>query len=377
MSIKRSVVFGALCGVLVGGAAAGEGLMTPAAPTDEVDAVAAPDAVLEPGLLVVALKMSGEVLVLDAASGAVLRTVGLGPSGEAGAWGPHEVAVSSDGRTAVVGLYGDAASEGSELVFLRLPDGEVSGRLTLDGYTRPHGLVFVGAGADERLLVTVEAQQSLLVVDPLSREVERAVETRQWGSHMVAAVDGDRAFVSNVGSGSVSVLDLASGELEKVVLAGPGAEGIGVRPGPEGGDVWVANNQSHNINVIDGDTFEVKKSLVCPTIPVRVVFTPDGARALVTSVGTGELVVFDAATYEESGRVDLLSADHYAGTHPHYGTSPIPVGVVVSESGRFAYVSSIAGGYVSVVDLESLEVVRVFDVGTGAGRTGSCLWVRE
>ncbi|MEM1186677.1 MAG: YncE family protein [Planctomycetota bacterium] len=324
---------------------------------------------LEEGILLVALKQAGRLMVVDAVSGDVRRSVDLrGPGAEVGrSVGPHEVAVSRDGRTAVVSLYG-AKDPGHELVFVSLPEGRISGRLGLDGYSRPHGLVFLGEGEAERLLVTAEVQQSLLVIDPMSHAVESAIETKQWGSHMVAALDADRAYVSNVASASVSVLNIASGELEAIISTGNGAEGIAVRPG--GGEVWVANNQANNVSVIDGTTLSVTRYVACPNVPIRVVFTPDGSKALVTSAGTGELVVFDAGSYEELGRVDLLSEEHYDGTHPQLGSSPVPVGVVPSASGRLAYVSNMAGGYVSVVDLESLEVLRVFDLGDDAGPDG-------
>ena len=124
------------------------------------------------------------------------------------------------------------------------------------------------------------------------------------------------------------------------------------------------------MSVIDGTTLSVTRYVACPKVPIRVVFTPDGSKALVTSAGTGELVVFDAGSYEELGRVALLSEEHYDGTHPQLGSSPVPIGVVPSVSGRLAYVSNMAGGYVSVVDLDSLEVLRVFDLGDDAGPDG-------
>ncbi len=339
------------------------------------------------GTLAVALKQAGALAIIDAQSGTVLRTVDLAPdaqpadegespdpdrAGVVPQVGPHEVAISPDGTRAVVSLYG-WSRPGNELVFLAMPEGRITGRVTLTGYTRPHGLAFVGAGDDQTLLVTAEAEDRLLVVDPWTMQVTKAIPTRQPGSHMVAASPcGTRAFVSNVGVGSVTVIDLAAAEPVKVVMTAPGAEGIAVRPGDgeHAGDIWVANNQSHTVSVIDADTLEVKKSVVTGAVPIRVAFTPDGTRALVPCVGTGELIVYDANAVTELGRVILESPEHYDAVHPTLGTSSVPIGVTGTADGRHAFVSSMLGNFISVVDLGDLEVRTVIPVDPKSGPDG-------
>ncbi len=338
------------------------------------------------GTLAVALKQAGSLAIVDGRSGSVLRTIDLNagtmtrdedgePADRAGvapSVGPHEVAISPDGMRAVVSLYG-WSRPGNELVFLAMPEGRITGRVTLTGYTRPHGLAFVGSGDDQKLLVTAEGERRLLVVDPWTMQVTRAIPTRQPGSHMVvASACGERAFVANGDAGSVTVIDLGSGETVKVVMTAPGAEGIAVRPGdgPGAGDVWVTNRASHSVSVIDARTLEVKKSVVTGTGPIRVAFTPDGARVLVSCVGTGELVVYDAESVGEVGRVLLESPEHYDAFHPTLGSSTAPMGLATSGDGRYAFVSSVLGGFVSVVDLEVLAIRSVIAFGPKAGPDG-------
>lgn len=338
------------------------------------------------GTLAVALKRAGLLAIVDGASGSVLRTVDLGAlastpdgdggpgerEGDASSAGPHEVAISPDGTRAVVSLSG-CSRPGNGLVFLAMPEGRITGRVTLSGDTRPHGLAFVGLGDDQKLLVTAEGEQRLLVVDPWTMQVTAAIPTRQPGSHMVAAsLCGARAFVANSAGGSVTVIDLVAGAPVKVIMTAPGAAGVAVRPGggSGSGDIWVANRESHTVSVIDADTFEVKKSVVTGAGPIRVAFTPDGSRALVSCVGTGELVVYDADTVTERGRVLIESPEHYDAFHPTLGASTAPVGVTVSGDGRSAFVSSVLGGFVSVVDLAKMEIRSVIAFGPTAGPDG-------
>ena len=75
--------------------------------------LAAP-AVAAAGTLVVANKSDATVSLVDTGSGEVVATL---PTGE----GPHEVAVSPDGKTALVANYGTRGAPGSSLTVIDLP----------------------------------------------------------------------------------------------------------------------------------------------------------------------------------------------------------------------------------------------------------------
>jgi DNA-binding beta-propeller fold protein YncE len=86
--------------------------------------------------------------------------------------------------------------------------GTVTRTISLGQYTRPHGVMFFPRD-EKRVVVTSEATRNLVIVNLERGEVEGAIPTDAQGSHMVAIThDGKRAFTSNVGSGSVSELDL-------------------------------------------------------------------------------------------------------------------------------------------------------------------------
>ena len=170
--------------------------------------------------LVVANKSDATVSLLDLESRAVRATL---PTAD----GPHEVAVSPDGRTALVGGYGTRARPGSTLTVVDLPGRKVVRTLHLAPYSRPHGLVWLADG--RRALVTAETDRALLVVDVEKGLVEKALVTGAEISHMVAVPpDGRRAWVANIGSGSVTAFDLARGKRVTEIKTGAGAEGIAV-----------------------------------------------------------------------------------------------------------------------------------------------------
>jgi YVTN family beta-propeller protein len=59
--------------------------------------------------------------------------------------------------------------------------------------------------------------------------------------------DRSRAFVANIGSGTVTAVDLRSQKVLGHVRTGKGAEGIAVTP--DGKEVWVTNRSADTVSV--------------------------------------------------------------------------------------------------------------------------------
>jgi YVTN family beta-propeller protein len=306
--------------------------------------------------LVVANKSDATVSLLDLESRAVRATL---PAAE----GPHEVAVSPDGRTALVGGYGTPGRAGSTLTVVDLPGRKVVRTLQLAPYSRPHGIVWLADG--RRALVTAETDRALLVVDTEKGVVERALLTGAEISHMVAAApDGRRAYVANIGSGSVSVFDLGSGERLKEIRTGRGAEGIAVTR--DGAEIWVTNRDADTVTVVDAAKLEVVATLAAPAFPIRAAATPDGRHMLVTCARSGDLAVFEVATRRLTRRVPLPVVPVATGGRlfgDRFGDSSVPVGLVVAPDGGRAYVAHSNADAISVVDLATFTKVLELKAG--------------
>ncbi len=300
--------------------------------------------------LLIALNKSDDTAsILDAKSGAVRATVPVGK-------GPHEVEVLSDGKTAAVSNYGNREEPGRTLTLIDLEKRAPLGTIELPEGARPHGLKSL---SDGRLLVTAEGLKELLIVDPKTRRVAARVATGRETSHMVAAsADGKRAYVANIGSGSVTVVDLSQAKVIKDIPTGEGAEGIAITP--EGREVWVVNRAADTVSIINTKTLEVAATLKVPQFPIRIKITPDGQRALVSCARSGDVAIIDTATKKEVKRISI-DREAVPGSEARlfsdrFGKSPTPVGLLIAPDGKRAWVASTNADVVSVLDLVSLTV---------------------
>ncbi|MGK2857880.1 MAG: cytochrome D1 domain-containing protein [Thermoanaerobaculia bacterium] len=299
--------------------------------------------------LVVANKTGNTVDLVDAESGVSRATLETGHR-------PHEVAVSPDGSLAVISNYGDRESPGASLTLVDLRGAKVAGTIDLGGNQRPHGLAWLDGS---EVAVTAEGTKRLLVVDVVMGAVVREIETAQQVSHMVAVSrDRKRAFVANIGSGSVTVIDLVAGKKLRDVVTGKGAEGIAVSP--DGKELWVGNRESDTISIVDPETLDVKATIECSGFPIRVAFTPGGDRVLVSAAKSGEVVLFDTKSRKEIARrkLELKNAPDAARRlfGDRFGQSPVPVGIVVAPDGKLAWIAATQADMVVVVDTQTLEV---------------------
>jgi YVTN family beta-propeller protein len=300
--------------------------------------------------LVVLNKAEASASLIDIASGVEVARVATGD-------GPHEVAVSPDGRTAVVGNYGIRRAPGNSLTVIDVPSARVLRTIDLGDYTRPHGIVYLADGA--RVVVTAEGKQALLVVDVATEKILSAIETDQQISHMVAVTpDEKRAFVANIGSGSMTAIDLENGKRLANIETGDGAEGIDVTP--DGKQVWVTNRGADTVSILDTQSLEVVATVTSASFPIRARATPDGRFMLVTNARSGELAVFDTATHREHRRIKMeLQAAETEGRlfGDSFDESSVPIGVLVQPDGKRAYVAHANADVVSVVDLGTWEIV--------------------
>ncbi len=303
------------------------------------------------GTLLVLNKSDNTVSLIDLGNRKVVATI---PTGV----GPHEVAVSPNGRLAVVANYG-AQTPGSSLTVIDIPAKKVLKTIELGDYRRPHGIVWLKG---DEVALTAEVNKALLIVDINTGKVSSNVVTDQNVSHMVVVSPKyGRAFVANIGSGSVTVIDLKTFTKLVDLPTGAGAEGIDISPDEK--EVWISNRAANTVSVIETALPKVVATLESRDFPIRVKFTPDGKHVLVSNARSGDIAIFDAATKKEIKRVSMeVKASEGSNTGGRlfgnqFGQSPVPVGILVAPGLGHAFVANTNADIVTMVDLKTWQIV--------------------
>ena len=263
----------------------------------------------------------------------------------------HEVTASPDGRLAYLPIYGNSGvgkpgTDGRTLEIVDLDKQNIVGNIDL-GPVRPHWVKF---GPDGMLYVSAELDHAIYVVDPHLQKRVGSIPTEQPESHMVViSRDGRRAYTSNVGAGTITVVDLAARKMIKVIPVAETAQRISISL--DGRFVFTADQKNPRLAVIDTSTNEISRWISLPAVGYGTTPTPDGKSLLVTLPGANQVAVVDLAQMKVARTLAVPTN---------------PVQILVRPDRPLAYVSCSGDGKVAVLNLESWKIENTIETGPGA-----------
>jgi len=269
---------------------------------------------------------------------------------------PHEIAVSPDGKTAVVVSYAESGYAGNTLHVFDIPSAEKTGVIDLGEATRPHGLKWIPGTS--RVIVTTEGSREVLIADAAGLRIVERVSSDAFGTHMVAlSPDGKRAYASNIGSGSFGVYSVDPLKRLRDVEAGAGSEAIAVSP--DGKEIWVGSNGLKSVMIFDAKSFRKKAEIDTGGVPIRVEISPDGGFAAVSEADMHRVAIFDAASRKPVAVVDLAAAG-----------LTVPVTLLFSPEGDRLYAAATSHATVAEISTADWSIVRKLKAGAGSDGLG-------
>jgi DNA-binding beta-propeller fold protein YncE len=224
--------------------------------------------------LVVVNQPNRTLQMVDISTGRVQRSTAMGER-------PHELEVSPDQKYAVAPIYGSGAvgrpgTDGSTIEVVNVATGALE-KIDLGAGMRPHDARF---GSDGMLYVTAELREAVLVIDIKSRAVVAEIPTGSPQSHSLAlSPDGRRGYTANVGSGSVSILDLTARKLEGVITAAAVVQRV--TAAPDGQRVYTHDQRQPRVIAIDPDARIITETYELPGLPYVSAATADNKRLII------------------------------------------------------------------------------------------------
>ena len=169
-----------------------------------------------PELVYVSAEASGEVVVVDPATGAITTRIPVGKR-------PRGLKISPDGQVLYVALSGSPRA---------------------------------GPNVDESTLPPADrAADGVGVMDLAAHKLVRTLPSGQDPESFDLSPDGRILYVSNEETAEMSVLDLGTGVIRTRVAVGDEPEGV--TTSPDGRTVWVTCEEDNEIVGVDTTSFEV------------------------------------------------------------------------------------------------------------------------
>jgi YVTN family beta-propeller protein len=260
---------------------------------------------------------SGNVTIIDSVTNDVVATVPLGKR-------PRGIHASPDKKTIYVALSGSPIA---------------------------------GPGVDESTLPPADkTADGIGVFDIKERKLLKVIHGGSDPEEFDLSKDGSLIYTSNEDTGEASIIDVAAGMVAGALKVGDeDSEPEGVATSPDGKFVYVTTENTGEIYVIDTEARKVVKNVKVGARPRSVAFFANSAKAYVTLENDGALAIMDTVKHTKTGTIKLGNA-----TPPD---NIKPMKVILSPDGATAYVSSGRGKKVFIIDTATDKVSGSFEVG--------------
>lgn len=297
-------------------------------------------------------KVDRKLVMMDATTYQVINKVDIGAD-------PHEVTVSSDGKTAYVSNTGFGTLHDINVIDLV----QQKALKTID--TRPlwgpHGLSYT----NNELWFTAQGSKAIGRYNPQKDSLDWSMGTGQNVTHLLyVKKDAKQIYATNVESGTVSILEEKlvqpmvppTGKLppnakprldwdQTLIPVGVGSEGFAVTPDEK--ELWTIKPNG-TIAIINLSEKKLAKTIDSKVLGLhRIGFSNDGKLAIIVSVRTGDLLVYDVSKRKEIKRLNVGQG----------------AGIMIDEKENLAYISCTPNNYTIVFDINKLEVIKKLEYG--------------
>jgi YVTN family beta-propeller protein len=161
------------------------------------------------------------------------------------------------------------------------------------------------------------------------------------------------AYVTNTGSGTVTVLDVVNVRVDREIPVGQNPLAVAVSPTlPE---VYVVNagpeNGQGSLSIIDAEKNSVVATVALHRSPASIDLNAAGTLAFITNSGSNSISIVDLKSRQEIAQL---------------GAGEEPVAARISPDGRTLVVANRGGNSVSIIDAAARRVRSIFDNCPGA-----------
>ncbi len=227
------------------------------------------------------------------------------------------------------------------------------------------------SGPSYRVYISNEGSGDLTIIDPQKMEATATIPIGKRARGIHASADGKQIFLALSGSpfappgvdestlpppdksaDGIGIYDVAANKLLRKVPGGSDPEQFAVG---KDGLLYVSNEDAAGLSFVDPVKGDVLATVSTGAEPEGVTLTPDAKFVYVTSEDKGTITVVDTATRKAVKTIQV-------GRRPR--------GIVFLPDGSRAFVTNENDATLSVIDTAKLEVVQTIQIGAGTEADG-------
>ncbi|MGW3626635.1 glutaminyl-peptide cyclotransferase [Streptomyces sp. NPDC000880] len=255
---------------------------------------------------------------------------------------PFGAELSPDGK------YLAVSNNGTNIQSLALLDAATGKVVQRIDYRRPEALfiglawspdgskLYAAAGGNDKVRVYTLSNGQLTENAPLT------LPKGSFPSGVAVTPDGKRLYVADNGSGALSQVDTATGEVLSTVATGPNPFTVALSG--DGRTAYVSNWGTNTVSAVDTATLKVRNTLEVGSHPTSIIRNPATDEMYVSVTDADKIVGINPADDSLTRTIDLAP----------YRNAPVgtsPQGLDVSPDGHTLYVANAGNNDVAVVDL--------------------------
>jgi YVTN family beta-propeller protein len=312
-----------------------------------------------PSALYVADEEDGTITVINADNNSKAGTIMVGSHNfDHSGLKPHNVQTAPDGKSVWVTCAAHTSGEDEQVVVIDpLVNHSIRIRISLGG--NQHLTHVVLDSASRYAYVAAYQPNEVIKIDAQNYNIVKRIELGSSRGPHGLRISGDKLFIANMTAKSLTVINTISEQITEVALGGVAIQ-TAVTPDRKYAFVSLYDTKSVARYDIENQQISFIQLPSGSLGPIQMYPTPDNRYLYVCDQG-------GLGTDSVSNKVyviDILSSSVIntitAGAGPH--------GVVVNDSGSFAYVTNFKNNTISVIDIVSQSVT--YTISTGKSPNG-------
>lgn len=242
---------------------------------------------------------NGSVFIYDTKLKSIIKEIDVGRN-------VHGIDITPDGKKVLV-ASGDL-QEGEEFNYITIIDtkeDKATFTIKSEGKSPAH----IDFTKDSKMaFVSNVMSNDVSMINMEEGKIIKNIKVGMMPNETELSPDDKLLYVANVQSGNLSVIDIKEKKEIYKINVSPGTHGIAVSK--DGKEIWTSNRFSKNIAIIDAKNRKVLKEIKVDGEPNHIAITPDGKYAYVSILISNEVTVIDTKTYEIIEQIKVGEEPH-------------------------------------------------------------------